>query len=77
MGDIVGLIKDFDEVIDAEKAEKDALRMMQGRFDMADFVQQIRTLQKMGSLADLMDKLPFFPNGLPEGMVLDLSLIHI
>ena len=71
MGDIVGLMKDFEEVVDAEAAEQEALEMLSGKFDMADFLKQIKTIQKMGSLSDLFDKLPFFPNGLPDGMVLD------
>ncbi len=71
MGDIVGLMRDFEDVVDTEQAEKDAMRMLRGKFDMHDFLEQVKTIQKMGSLADLFDKLPFFPNGLPEGMVLD------
>lgn len=71
MGDIVGLMKDFEEVVDTEKAEKDAMRMLRGKFDMHDFLEQIKTIQKMGSLSELFDKLPFFPNGLPDGVVLD------
>jgi signal recognition particle subunit SRP54 len=71
MGDIVGLMKDFEEVVDAEKAEQDALRMLHGRFDMHDFLEQIKTIKKMGSLSELFDKLPFFPKGLPDGVVLD------
>ncbi len=71
MGDIVGLMQDFEDVVDAEKAEKDAMRMLQGRFDMHDFLEQVKVIQKMGSLADLFDKLPFFPDGLPDGMKLD------
>jgi signal recognition particle subunit SRP54 len=71
LGDVVGLMKDFEEVVDAEQAEKDAIRMLRGKFDMHDFLEQVKTIQKMGSLADLFDKLPFFPNGLPEGIVLD------
>lgn len=71
MGDVVGLVKDFEDVVDAEKAEKEAERMLKGKFDMADFLEQIKLLQKMGSLSDLVDKLPFFPDGLPEGMVID------
>ncbi|MBS1121814.1 MAG: signal recognition particle protein, partial [Deltaproteobacteria bacterium] len=50
MGDIVGLVKDFEQVVDAEKAEEDALRMLKGKFDMQDFLDQIRLIQKMGSL---------------------------
>lgn len=71
MGDIVGLVKDFEEVVDTEKAEEDAVRMLKGKFDMQDFLDQIRTIQKMGSLKDLMDKMPFFSGGLPEGVNLD------
>jgi signal recognition particle subunit SRP54 len=71
MGDIVGLVKDFEQVVDAEKAEEDALRMLKGKFDMQDFLEQIRLIQKMGSLKDLFDKLPFFGGGLPEGVNLD------
>jgi signal recognition particle subunit SRP54 len=71
MGDIVGLVKDFEEVVDAEKAEEDAVRMLKGKFDMQDFLEQIRVIQKMGSLKDLFDKMPFFGGGLPEGVNLD------
>jgi signal recognition particle subunit SRP54 len=71
MGDIVGLMKDFEGVVDAEKAEEDALRMLKGKFDMQDFLEQIRLIQKMGSLKDLFEKMPFFPGGLPEGVNLD------
>ncbi len=71
MGDVLSLVEDFEEIVDAEKAEKDAERMLRGQFDMEDFLEQIRLLKKMGSLSDLIDKLPFFPDGLPEGMVVD------
>ncbi len=71
MGDIVGLVKDFEQVVDAEKAEEDALRMLKGKFDMQDFLEQIRMIQKMGSLKDLFEKLPFFGGGMPEGVNLD------
>ncbi len=71
MGDIVGLVKDFEEVVDAEKAEEDAVRMLKGKFDMQDFLEQIRMIQKMGSLKDLFDKLPFFGGGLPDDVNLD------
>ncbi len=71
MGDIVGLMKDFEQVVDAEKAEEDAVRMLKGKFDMQDFLEQIRMIQKMGSLKDLFEKMPFFQGGLPEGVSLD------
>jgi signal recognition particle subunit SRP54 len=57
--------------VDAEKAEEDAVRMLKGKFDMQDFLEQIRLIQKMGSLKDLFEKLPFFGGQLPEGVNLD------
>ena len=71
MGDIIGLVKDFEEVVDAEKAEEDAVRMLKGKFDMQDFLEQIRVIQKMGSLKDIFEKMPFFGGALPEGVNLD------
>jgi signal recognition particle subunit SRP54 len=45
--------------------------MLKGKFDMQDFLEQIRMIQKMGSLKDLFDKLPFFGGQMPEGVNLD------
>lgn len=58
MGDIVGLVQDFEEVIDEKQAEQDAERMLSGQFGLDDFLTQIKTIQKMGSLKDLMAKIP-------------------
>ncbi|NMC70065.1 MAG: signal recognition particle protein [Myxococcales bacterium] len=66
-GDVVGLMKDFEEVVDAKKAEEDAMKLLRGRFTLSDFVEQIRLLRKMGSLEEMFDKMPFFPDGLPQG----------
>ncbi|MFO0678057.1 MAG: signal recognition particle protein [Polyangiaceae bacterium] len=71
MGDVVGLMKDFEEVIDQEKAQEDALRMLSGRFTLDDFLEQVRTIQKMGSLKDLVGKLPGVSDMLPADVNLD------
>ena len=38
---------------------------------MMDFLEQIRAIKKIGSLGDLVEKLPFFQEGMPEGMNVD------
>src|SRR5512145_213953 len=58
MGDVVGLVRDFEEVVDARQAEVDAERLLRGRFGMEDLLTQLRTLQKMGPLRDVLGKLP-------------------
>jgi signal recognition particle subunit SRP54 len=71
MGDILGLMKDFEQVVDAEKAEADAMRMLKGKFDMQDFLEQIGIIQQMGSLKDLIEKMPFIGAQLPQGVQID------
>lgn len=58
MGDLVGLMQDFQGVVDEEQAAADAEKMLGGQFTMDDFLGQIKSIQKMGSLKDLMGKMP-------------------
>lgn len=69
-GDIVGLMKDFEEVADVDRAEEDAEKILTGDFDMEDFIQQIRLVRKMGSINDILEKFPLFGE-LPEGVRFD------
>jgi signal recognition particle subunit SRP54 len=70
-GDVVGLVQDFEKVTDMKKAEEDAMRLLKGQFSLIDFLEQIKILKKMGSLQDVVEKMPFFPDGLPEDVNLD------
>ena len=69
-GDIVGLMKDFEGVVDEKKAEEDAEKILSGQFDLHDFVEQIKLVKKMGSVNDLLEKFPLFGE-LPEGITFD------
>jgi signal recognition particle subunit SRP54 len=60
MGDIVGLVKDFEEVVDEKEAEEDAERILKGQFGLDDLLKQLRTIQKMGPLKEVFSKLPMF-----------------
>ncbi|HEY8088403.1 MAG TPA: signal recognition particle protein, partial [Polyangiaceae bacterium] len=71
MGDVVGLMKDFEQVVDQEKAAEDAMRMLEGDFTLEDFLEQVRMIQKMGSLKDLVGKMPGMDQMLPADANLD------
>jgi signal recognition particle subunit SRP54 len=60
MGDIVGLVRDFEEVVDEREAEADAARLLRGRFGLEDLLKQLRTIQKLGPLREVVAKLPMF-----------------
>jgi signal recognition particle subunit SRP54 len=80
MGDIVGLVQDFEEVVDEKQAEADAERLLKGQFTLDDLVTQLKTIQKMGSLKDLFGKLPGMgglAEQVDEGELMKVqSLIH-
>jgi signal recognition particle subunit SRP54 len=69
-GDIVGLVKDFEQVVDEETAEAEAQKILSGDFTLDDFVNQIQMVRKMGPLGELMEKFPLFGE-LPEGFQFD------
>ena len=71
MGDVVGLMKDFEDVVDQKKAEEDAARMLSGQFSLEDFLTQVKTIQKMGSLKDLVERMPGLGGMMPPGVDLD------
>ena len=70
LGDVVGLMKDFEQVVDQKKATDDAMKMLQGNFTLDDFLEQIRMIQKMGPLKDIVGKMP----GMSEMMPADVNL---
>jgi signal recognition particle subunit SRP54 len=57
-GDVVGLMQDFEKVVDQETAEKDAKKMLSGQFTFEDFLKQIGMIKQMGSLRTIFEKLP-------------------
>ena len=80
MGDIVGLVQDFEEVVDEKQAEEDAERILKGQFTLDDLLTQLRTIQKMGPLREVFSKLPMFggmADQVDEGELKKVeSLIH-
>ena len=76
-GDIIDVMMDFDRLVDEEQAEKDAEDILSGNFNFHHFLDQIETIQRMGSLTDLFDRMPFF-SGLSDKMsVDDYELVRI
>jgi signal recognition particle subunit SRP54 len=80
MGDVVGLVQDFQQHVDEEQAAKDAEKMMSGDFTFNDFLKQLETIQSMGSLTSIMDKLPGFSDlksQIPDGALDDSELDRV
>ncbi len=58
MGDIVGLVEAAQSVVDQEEAQRQQEKLAKGKFDLNDFRQQIVQMKKMGSVKELMGKIP-------------------
>ena len=58
MGDVVALVEKAAEAIEEEEAARMAQRMASGKFDMNDFLAQLKQLQKMGGLGGILGMLP-------------------
>ena len=66
MGDVMTLVEKAQEEIDEEEAKKAARKMMKGKFDLEDMLDQMRQVQKLGSLGGLMKMIPGMPKVSPE-----------
>lgn len=58
MGDIVSLVEKATEAIDEKEAEKAAKKMQRGKFDLEDFLNQMKQIKKLGPLENLIKLIP-------------------
>ena len=58
MGDIVSLVEKVQSEIDEKEAEKAAKRMQNGKFDLEDFLSQMKQIKKLGPLENLIKLIP-------------------
>jgi signal recognition particle subunit SRP54 len=79
-GDVMGLMDRFERSLseeEAEKAEKNAKRMLSGEFDFNDFYDQLAQISKMGSMGELMEMMPFGADMPDDAQVSDEELGQI
>ncbi len=58
MGDVVSLVERAQEVIDEKEAKKLTNKLMNNKFDLEDFLGQLRMIKKLGPLKDIMGMIP-------------------
>ena len=66
MGDILTIVEKAKEEFDEKEAQKTANKMLSGKFDLEDMLEQMRKVQKMGSLGGLLKLIPGMPKVTPE-----------
>ncbi|MSQ11333.1 MAG: signal recognition particle protein [Dehalococcoidia bacterium] len=58
MGDVLTLVEKAEQAIDTEKAQELEKKLRRAKFDLEDFLEQLRAMKKIGSLNQLFDLLP-------------------
>lgn len=58
MGDVVSLVEKAQDVISEKDAKNLAKKILNNKFDLNDFLNQLRTIKKLGSITDIMKMIP-------------------
>ena len=58
MGDVLTLIEDAESRLDQQKAQEMAKKFQQNKFDMNDLYEQLGQIKRMGSVKNILAKLP-------------------
>ena len=58
MGDILTIVDKANEVIDEKEAEKSLKKMKSGKYDLEDFLGQMKQIKKLGSIESILKLLP-------------------
>ncbi len=77
MGDVLTLIEKAEEVYEKDAAQAAAERLMDGRFTLDDFLDQMQQLKKMGPLSGLVGMIPGMPKELKNAQIEDGQIAHI
>lgn len=77
MGDVVSLVEKAQEQVSEEDAERMAEKMAKGELTMDDFLDQLRSLRKMGPMKQLLGMLPGVGSALKDVQVDEKQLDRI
>ena len=77
MGDIMTMLEKAEDAIDKDEALASAKKMQSGKFDLDDFLTQLKQIKKLGPLENLIKLLPGVPKELKGVKVDPKDMAHI
>ena len=77
MGDIMTMLEKAEEAIDQDEAMKTAKKMQSGKFDLEDFLSQMKQIKKLGPLENLIKLIPGVPKELKGVKIDPKDMAHI
>ncbi|MDR1759939.1 MAG: signal recognition particle protein [Fibrobacter sp.] len=76
MGDVVSLVEKAQAVIDEKDAKDLKKKILNNTFDLDDFLNQLRTIKKLGKIKDILGMIPGL-NKLPLDQVNEKELVYV
>ena len=77
MGDLMTMLEKAEEAIDQDEAMKTAKKMQNGKFDLEDFLSQMKQIKKLGPLENLIKLIPGVPKELKGVKIDPKDMAHI
>lgn len=77
MGDVLTLIEKAEQVYEQSEAEAAAEALLEGRFTLEDFLQQMQQLKKMGPLSGILGMMPGVPKEVRDAQIDDGHLARV
>lgn len=77
MGDIVSFVEKAQEKLDLEKTQKLQERLLENKFDLEDFYQQLQEIKKMGSLQNIAAMIPGMNKLIPKEGINEDDFKHV
>jgi signal recognition particle subunit SRP54 len=77
MGDMLTLIEKAEEAFEKEEAEEAAAKLLEGRFTLEDFLDQMQQVKKMGPLNNLVKLMPGLPKEAKDVEIDDRELLRL
>ena len=76
MGDVVSLVEKAQQVIDEKDAKDLKKKILNNTFDLNDFLNQLRTIKKLGRIKDILGLIPGL-NKLPLDQIDEKQLVYV
>lgn len=76
MGDVVSLVEKAQQTVDAQEAERMQKKMMRNEFTLQDMLDQLQSVEKMGSMSQILDMMPGLAGQISEDQIDKAGMKH-
>lgn len=76
MGDVVSLVEKAQQTVDAQEAERMQKKMMRNEFTLQDMLDQLQSVEKMGSMSQILDMMPGLSGQISEDQIDKAGMKH-